>query len=88
MACFLCFLCCAQRQVTHSAFFGVDVLGKERGCSVEACERISHIFYLLLALFRLEFGRYFLSPLFWQPPAPVRCDSPRKLLDEFRLFST
>ena len=36
---------------THSAFLGVVVLGKERDCSMEACERISHIFYVLLALF-------------------------------------
>ena len=32
-------------------FLGVVVLGTERGCSMEACERISHIFYVLLALF-------------------------------------
>ena len=59
-----------------------------RGCSMEACERISHIFYVLLALFAWNLVLISLSPLFWQPPALVRCDSPRKLLDEFRLFST
>ena len=32
-------------------FLGVVVLGTERGCSMEACGRISHIFYVLLALF-------------------------------------
>ena len=29
----------------------------EHGCSLEACERISHIFYVLLALFALESGQ-------------------------------
>ena len=58
-----------------------------RGCSMEACERISHIFYVL-ALFAWNSDLIPSSPLFWQPLAPVSCDSPRKLLDEFRLFST
>ena len=57
------------------------------GCSMEACERISHIFYVL-ALFAWNLDLISSSLLFWQPLAPVRCDSPRKLLDEFRLFST
>ena len=56
----------------------------ERGCSMEACERISHIFYVLFAW---NSDLISSSPLFWQPLAPVRCDSPRWLLDEFRLFS-
>ena len=42
----------------------------ERGCSMEACERIAHIFYVLLALFRLDSGRYFLSPLFLAATCP------------------
>ena len=58
----------------------------ERGCSMEACEKISHIFYVLLALFAWNLDVISSSPLFWQPLAPVCCDSPRKLLDEFRLF--
>ena len=51
MACFLCFLLLCTETSTHSAFLGVVVLGTERGCSMEACERISHIFFVLLALF-------------------------------------
>ena len=51
MACFLCFPLLCTETGTHSAFLGVVVLGTERGCSMEACERISHIFYVLLALF-------------------------------------
>ena len=91
------FLCCAQRQVPTLLSFlpgcgccstlTRSSMSWERSCSMEACERISHFLRVARAL-RLESGRYFLSPLFWQPPAPVRCDSPRKLLDEFRLFST
>ena len=37
-----------------------------RGCSVEACERISHIFYVL-ALLAWNLDLISLSPLFWQP---------------------
>ena len=55
-----------------------------RGCSMEACEKISHIFFVL-ALFAWNLDLISSSPLFWQPLACVRCDSPRKLL-EFRLF--
>ena len=44
------FLCCAERQVP-TVLSWCRVLGTERGCSMEACERISHIFYVLLALF-------------------------------------
>ena len=61
MACFLCFLCCAQRQVpTVLSFWQGSVccstltrssMSWERGCSIEACERISHFFHVLLALF-------------------------------------
>ena len=72
---------------THSAFLGVVVLGTERGCSMEACERISHIFYVL-ALFAWNLDVISSSPLFWQPLAPLRSDCPRKLLEEFRIFST
>ena len=53
-----------------------------------ARERISHIFNVLLALFTWILDLISLSPLFWQPLAPVRCDSPRMFLGEFRLFST
>ena len=59
MACFLCFpLLCTETgtQGAFSAGFGVlQYIDKvsmswERGCSMEACERISHIFYVF-ALF-------------------------------------
>ena len=91
-------LCCSQRQVPRVLFFQQgsgccstltrSSMSWERGCSMEACERISHIFYVLLALFAWNLDLISSSPLFWQPFAPVRCDSPRLLLDEFRLFST
>ena len=91
------FFCCAQRQVPtvlsfHPGAGCCSTLTRSsmswgRGCSVEACERISHIFNVL-ALFGWNLDLISLSPLFWQPLAPVRCDSPRKLLDEFLLFST
>ena len=55
---------------------------------MEACERISLIFYMLLALIAWNLDIISSSPLLWQPLAPVRCDSARKLLDEFRLFSS
>ena len=45
-----------------------------------------HIFFYVLALFAWNLDLISSSPLFLQPLAPVRCDSPRKLLDEFRLF--
>ena len=54
-------LCCAQRQVPTVLSFlpGCGCcstltrwsMSWERGCSMEACERISHIFFVLLALF-------------------------------------
>ena len=54
-------LCCAQRQVPTVLFFQQGSgccstltrlsMSWERGCSMEACERIAHIFYVLLALF-------------------------------------
>ena len=47
-----------------------------------------HIFFYVLALFAWNLYLISSSPLFWQPLAPVRCDSPRKLLEEFRVFST
>ena len=86
MACSLCFPLLCTETGTHRAFFArfgvlqyidkvVDVWG-------------TRYFLRVARALRLESGRYFLSPLFWQPLAPVRCDSPRKLLDEFRLFST
>ena len=53
------------------------------GCSMEACVRISKNCLVLLALDVIS-----RAPCFWQPPAPVRCDSPRRLLGEFLLFST
>ena len=49
--------------------------------------RISHIFYVL-ALCAWNLDLISSSPLFWKPLAPVRCDSPRKLLDDFRLYSS
>ena len=61
MACFLCFPLLCTETGTHSAFFlpgcgccstlTRSSMSWERGCSMEACERISHIFYVLLALF-------------------------------------
>ena len=39
-----------------------------RGCSMEACERITHFFYVL-ALFAWNLDLISLSPLFWQPLA-------------------
>ena len=66
-------LCCAQRQVPRVLFFQQgsgccstltrSSMSWERGCSMEACERISHIFYVLLALFAWNLDRYFLEPL-------------------------
>ena len=54
---------------------------------MEACEIISHIFYVLLALFAWNLDPYFLSPpVLGSHLPPVRCDSPRLLLDEFRFF--
>ena len=41
-----------------------------RGCSMEACERISHFFYVLLSAVRLESGPYFLRPLFLAATCP------------------
>ena len=55
----------------------------ERGCSMEACERIPHFFYVL-ALFAWNLDHISLNPLFWQPLTLVRCDSPRMLVDEFQ----
>ena len=63
MACFLCFpLLCAETG-THSAFIGVDVLGTERGCSLEACLKNFTYFLRVACALRLESGPYFLEPL-------------------------
>ena len=97
MACFLCFPLLCTETGTNSAFllagFGVlqyidkvvDVLGtrllygglwKNFTC------------FLRAHAVCLESGLYFLEPFVLAATCPVRCDSPRKLLDEFRLFST
>ena len=51
MACFLCFPLLWTETGTPQCFSWCRFLGTDRGCSMEACERISHIFYVLLALF-------------------------------------
>ena len=81
---------------THRAFFaGFGVLQHidkvvDVGDAVALWRLVKefHIFFYVLALFAWNLDLISSSPLFWQPLAPVRCDSPRKLLDEFRLFST
>ena len=90
---------CEQRQVPTVAFFQpgfrvlqyidkvIDVLGT-RLLYGGLSKNFTFFFYVLLALFAWNLDLISLSPLFWQPLAPVRCDSPRLLLDEFRLFST
>ena len=90
---------CEQRQVptvfrcSHSWVVEddkvVDVPVVTRlGCSMwlveefhmfSTCSRCSNGF------FRTLFPR---APCSWQPLAPVRCDSPRRLLDKFLTFST
>ena len=79
---------CVLQYIDKVVDVGDAVAPWGRGCSMEACERISHIFYLLLALFAWNLDIISLSPLLWQPLAPFRYDSPRLLLDEFCLFST
>ena len=74
------FLCCAQRQVPtvlsfHPGAGCCSTLTRSsmswgRGCSLEACERISHIFYVLLALFAWNQDRISSSPLFLAATCP------------------
>ena len=52
----------------------------------EACGKMSHNFFVLLALFAWNLDLISSSPLFCQPLAPVRCDSPRRLLTKFFQF--
>ena len=97
MACFLRFPLLCTETGTHSAFFlagfgvlqdidrVVDVLGTRLLCG---SLWKNFTFFYVRTLFAWNLDLISLSPLFWQPLAPVRCDSPRKLLDEFRLFST
>ena len=69
MACFLCFPLLCNRDNRYPQCFQQQRCQQQRnnGCSMEACERISHIFYVLLALFAWNLDNNFLSPLFWQP---------------------
>ena len=89
---------CEQRQVPTVVVFSawvrvlqyIDKVVDVPGDAVALWRLVKefHIFSTCCSQFAWNLGHYFLSPLFWQPLAPVRFDSPRKLLDEFRLFST
>ena len=97
MACFLCFPRLCTETGTHSAFFSfwlwllqyidkvVDVW--ERGCSMEACERISHIFYVLLALFAWNLDLISLSPLFLAATCPCALRQSTAVLGRISFFS-
>ena len=86
MACFLCFpLLCTETR-THSAFLGRRCLGN----AVALWRLVKEFRMFSTCCLRSSPGIWTLfprAPCFWQP-LDVRCDSPRLLLDEFRLFST
>ena len=53
---------------------------------MEACESISHVFFVLLALFVWKLDVISRAPCIWEPLAPVRCDSPRRFFGEILQF--
>ena len=88
MACFLCFPRCPQL-LCFSAWVSECCRTLTRSYAV-ALWRLVKEFYIFSSCCShclLEFYTSFpQAPCFWQPPAPVRCDSPRRLFENFFPF--
>ena len=89
---------CEQRQVPTVAVFSawvlvlqyIDKVVDVPGDAVALWRLVKefHIFSMCCSRSSPGIWTLFLEPLVLAATCPVSCDSPRKLLDEFRLFST